>query len=57
MLYDPELLGNVYGPRVMQDLAAQNAQASKKWAMSIRNYKSALNRFMIVFEDRLKDVI
>lgn len=30
-------------------------QASKKWTMSIRNWKSALNRFMIEFEDRLKD--
>ncbi|REL26227.1 IS256 family transposase [Thalassotalea euphylliae] len=32
-------------------------QASKKWTMPIRNWKSALNRFMIEFEDRLKDVI
>lgn len=28
-------------------------QASKKWTMSIRNWKAALNRFMIEFEDRL----
>lgn len=34
-------------------LATQNA--SKKWTMPIRNWKSALNRFMIEFEDRLKD--
>lgn len=32
-------------------------QASKKWTMPIRNWKSALNRFMIEFEDRLKNVI
>ena len=32
-------------------------QASKKWTMPIRNWKTALNRFMIKFEDRLKDVI
>lgn len=32
-------------------------QASKKWAMPIRNWKAALNRFMIEFEGRLKDVI
>ena len=32
-------------------------QASKKWTMPIRNWKSALNRFMIEFEDRLRDVI
>ncbi|MBE0371067.1 hypothetical protein PAUR_b1235 [Pseudoalteromonas aurantia 208] len=32
-------------------------QASKKWTMPIRNWKMALNRFMIEFEDRLKDVI
>ncbi|SEL95690.1 Transposase (or an inactivated derivative) [Colwellia chukchiensis] len=32
-------------------------QAAKKWTMPIRNWKSALNRFMIEFEDRLKDVI
>lgn len=31
--------------------------ASKKWTMPIRNWKTALNRFMIEFEDRLKDVI
>jgi len=34
-------------------LATQNA--SKKWTMPIRNWKSALNRFMIEFEDRLRD--
>ena len=32
-------------------------QASKKWTMPIKNWKTALNRFMIEFEDRLKDVI
>lgn len=32
-------------------------EASKKWTMPIRNWKTALNRFMIEFEDRLKDVI
>ena len=26
--------------------------ASKKWTMPIRNWKGALNRFIIVFEDR-----
>lgn len=31
--------------------------ASKKWTMPIRNWKSALNRFMVDFEDRLKDHI
>lgn len=29
--------------------------ASKKWTMSIRNWRAAMNRFMIEFEDRLKD--
>jgi transposase-like protein len=29
--------------------------ASKKWTMPIRNWKSALNRFMIDFGDRLAD--
>ena len=29
-------------------------QASKKWMMPIRNWKPALNRFMIEFEDRMK---
>jgi putative transposase len=29
-------------------------QASRKWTMPIQNWKSALNRFMILFEDRLK---
>jgi len=32
-------------------------EASKKWTMPIRNWKEALNRFMIEFEDRLKDYI
>jgi transposase-like protein len=31
--------------------------ASKKWTMPIRNWKTALNRFMIEFEDRLSDYI
>jgi len=31
--------------------------ASKKWTMPIRNWKMALNRFMIAFEDRLKDYV
>ena len=31
--------------------------ASKKWTMPIRNWKIALNRFMIEFEDRLADYI
>jgi transposase-like protein len=32
-------------------------QAAKKWTMPIRNWKAALNRFMIEFEDRLTDYI
>ncbi len=36
-------------------LAIQNAP--KKWTMPIRDWKPALNRFMIEFEDRLKDYI
>jgi len=28
-------------------------EASKKWAMPTRNWKTALNRFIIEFEDRL----
>ncbi|ORU93131.1 MAG: transposase [Cycloclasticus sp. symbiont of Poecilosclerida sp. N] len=32
-------------------------QASKKWTMPIRNWKPALNRFSIEFEERLKDYI
>lgn len=31
--------------------------ASKKWTMPIRNWKAALNRFIIEFEDRLVDYI
>lgn len=31
--------------------------ASKRWTMPIRNWKAALNRFMIVFEGRLKDYV
>ncbi|HIF9153297.1 TPA: IS256 family transposase, partial [Photobacterium damselae] len=29
--------------------------ASKKWTMPIRNWRQALNRFMIMFEDRLSE--
>jgi len=32
-------------------------QASKKWTMPIRNWKAALNRFMIEFEGRLTDYV
>jgi len=32
-------------------------EASKKWTMPIRNWKPALNRFMIEFKDRLIDYI
>lgn len=31
--------------------------ASKKWTMPIRNWKPALNRFMIMFEERLSDYV
>ncbi len=31
--------------------------ASKKWTMPIRNWKGALNRFIIEFEDRLIDYV
>lgn len=36
-------------------LAIQDA--SKRWTMPIRDWKSALNHFMIVFEDRLMNFI
>lgn len=32
-------------------------QASRKWTMPIQNWKSALNRFVILFEDRLKGFV
>jgi len=32
-------------------------EASKKWTMPIRNWKAALNRFMIEFEDRLIEYV
>ena len=31
--------------------------ASKKWTMSIRNWSSAMNQFIILHEDRLKDYV
>ena len=31
--------------------------ASKKWTMSIRNWPSAINQFIIIHEDRLKDYV
>jgi transposase-like protein len=36
-------------------LAIQNA--SKKWTMPIKNWKAALNRFMIEFDDRLQNFV
>ncbi len=32
-------------------------EASRQWTMPIRNWKMALNRFMIEFEDRLADYV
>lgn len=32
-------------------------ETSKKWTMPVRNSKSALNRFMLLFEDRLTDYV
>lgn len=32
-------------------------EASKKWTMPIRNWKAAMNRFMIEFEERLVDYV
>lgn len=32
-------------------------EASRKWTMPIHNWKAALNRFMIEFEDRLTDYV
>jgi Transposase and inactivated derivatives len=32
-------------------------QAAKKWTMPIRNWKPALNHFVIEFEDRLSEYI
>ncbi|MDP0590349.1 MAG: transposase [Candidatus Endonucleobacter bathymodioli] len=32
-------------------------EASKNWTMPIRNWRSALNHFMIVFETRLSDYV
>lgn len=32
-------------------------QASKKWTMPIRNWKAAMNRFMIEFDQRLKNYV
>ena len=37
--------------KVVYLLATQ--QASRKWSMPIRNWTSALNRFMIIFDDRI----
>ncbi|MFK7975681.1 MAG: transposase, partial [Halioglobus sp.] len=32
-------------------------EASKRWSMPIRNWRSALNRFTIEYEDRLADYV
>jgi hypothetical protein len=40
-----------------RDVQWQVQAASKKWTMPIRNWKLALNRFMIEFEDRLVEYV
>jgi len=40
---------------VMKSTFLALRESTKKWTMPIRNWKSALNRFMIEFEDRLRD--
>jgi transposase-like protein len=63
-----ELFNSVIGKainkrkRFLHDVAAKKGrylaieQAYKKWTMPIRNWQSALNRFMIEFEDRLANI-
>ena len=50
----------VYGSLMVAMLSFSQAgvaqtpqQASKKWSMPIRNWTSALNRFMIMFDERV----
>jgi len=50
--------------KVLQDKAEINkaiylavTEASKKWTMPMCNWRSALNRFPIEFEDRLTDYL
>ena len=50
-----KLFPNDDSARKMVYLAIQDA--SKKWTMPIRNWKAALNRFIIEFEDRLIDYV
>lgn len=50
-----KLFPNDDSARKVVYLAIQDA--SKKWTMPIRNWKAALNRFIIEFEDRLIDYI
>lgn len=50
-----KLFPNDDSARKVVYLAIQDA--SKKWTMPIRNWKAALNRFIIEFEDRLVDYI
>ena len=45
------------GDSAMKVISLAIREASKKWTMPIRNWKLALNRFMIEFEDRLADYI
>ncbi|MFC3679395.1 IS256 family transposase, partial [Bacterioplanoides pacificum] len=33
------------------------SEASRKWTMPIRNWKPALNHFIIEFEEQLRDYI
>lgn len=50
-----KLFPNDDSARKVVYLAIQDA--SKKWTMPIRNWKAALNRFIIEFEDRLIDYV
>ncbi len=45
-------------PNVLKGILALNKEVnSSKWTLPIRNWKPALNRFMIEFEERLTDYI
>ncbi len=48
---------NACAESFFHSLKVEAIHASKKWTMPIRNWKAALNRFMIEFDERLRNYL
>ncbi|MCA2493010.1 transposase, partial [Vibrio sp. 2175-1] len=53
--YPEDIRRAIYTTNAIESLNSVIRKAIKKWTMPIRNWRQALNRFMIMFEDRLTE--